>query len=494
MEQRLLMNDQLLLNDFLNRFPHYTRTDIVFIDQQWNDALEKIPTKIIVLDDDPTGAQAVDSVPVYTRWGRDTFQHIADSSDPISFILTNSRSLSREETIKVHKNLCTNLRTVFEKDHQDFWLISRSDSTLRGHYPLETEVIYTELKKWKNLDGEILIPFFREGGRITANDIQYVQEGNVLKPVGQTEFSKDTNFAFQASNLRNWIEEKSNYSIKPEQISSISLESIRQKDFKSISDQLINLENFNKLIVNALEYTDLKVLVISLTEAFRQGKSFIFRTAASFIKVLKKGKPKPILTHCDLFPQEKKAKAGLIIIGSYVKRTNEQFRKLQETNNIKFIEWDISQAQSADLRDHETERVSKETDEALKQGIDVCIYTTRPDEQEGIAGKEKEIGESSNDISEGLVAVLKKIQIIPSFFVAKGGSTASDIATKGMGVKKAFAIGQILPGVPVWLLEPEKRFNQMPFIIFPGNVGDELALKKVVQILRNQENNDDEKK
>ena len=68
---------------------------------------------------------------------------------------------------------------------KNFLLIFRSDSTLRGHYPLETETIYNELKRDEEIDGEIIIPFFLEGGRFTFNDIHYVKEREMLVPTGQ---------------------------------------------------------------------------------------------------------------------------------------------------------------------------------------------------------------------------------------------------------------------------------------------------------------------
>ena len=45
-------------------------------------------------------------------------------------------------------------------------------------------------------------------------------------------------------------------------------------------------------------------------------------------------------------------------------------------------------------------------------------------------------------------------------------------------------MGQIQPGIPVWKLGPESRFPGLPYIIFPGNVGSDDTLKKVVKILR----------
>lgn len=74
----------------------------------------------------------------------------------------------------------------------EYCIINRSDSTLRGHFPLETKIVKEEMEKrnpWK-VDGEILCPYFKEGGRFTLNNVHYVKYGDELVPAGQTEFGK----------------------------------------------------------------------------------------------------------------------------------------------------------------------------------------------------------------------------------------------------------------------------------------------------------------
>ena len=126
----------------------------------------------------------------------------------VIYILTNSRALTSIETQRLHKQLAMDLKQIALEEGKKFLLISRSDSTLRGHYPLETKTIYDELKKEEEIDGEIIIPFFLEGGRFTFNDIHYIKEGDVLVPIGQTEFARDSVFGYMSSNLKEWIEEK----------------------------------------------------------------------------------------------------------------------------------------------------------------------------------------------------------------------------------------------------------------------------------------------
>jgi uncharacterized protein YgbK (DUF1537 family) len=83
-------------------------------------------------------------------------------------------------------------------------------------------------------------------------------------------------------------------------------------------------------------------------------------------------------------------------------------------------------------------------------------------------------------VSDALVAIVRGIEAHPDFVVGKGGITSSDIGTLGLGAERATVLGQVRPGVPVWRLGPESRFPTMPFVVFPGNVGDAETLAEIV--------------
>ncbi len=86
-------------------------------------------------------------------------------------------------------------------------------------------------------------------------------------------------------------------------------------------------------------------------------------------------------------------------------------------------------------------------------------------------------------ISDAVTSVVARLSTRPDFIIAKGGITSSEIGTKALGCRKARVMGQILKGVPVWETGPESKFPGIPYVIFPGNVGDENALYDAVQKL-----------
>ena len=74
----------------------------------------------------------------------------------------------------------------------------------------------------------LLIPAYLEAGRFTAGDVHWARVGGEPLPVGETEFARDATFGFSASNLREFVAEKSGGTITPDQVHSITLDDIRR--------------------------------------------------------------------------------------------------------------------------------------------------------------------------------------------------------------------------------------------------------------------------
>ena len=84
------------------------------------------------------------------------------------------------------------------------------------------------------------------------------------------------------------------------------------------------------------------------------------------------------------------------------------------------------------------------------------------------------------------MSIVKDLITRPAFIIAKGGITSSDIATKGLGAKKALVLGQVIPGVPVWKLDETSKYPGLVYTVFPGNVGDDHAMVAVNRKLKTQ--------
>lgn len=456
--------------------------DAQVVDGLLFEELRQFKHKIIVLDDDPTGVQTVHGVSVYTDWTAESIEAGFKEEQPMFFILTNSRGFTSEETRQVHEDIAATIQQVSDQLHQPFILISRGDSTLRGHYPLETEVLRQTLEQQSNRyhDGEIIMPFFQEGGRYTIEDVHYVLEEETLVPAGQTEFAKDRTFGYAASHLGEWAEEKSNGVFKADDVVSLSLADLRQLNLDQLVDQLMNVHDFNKIIINATDYVDVKVATIALIRAMNAGKRFMFRTAAAFTKVIGGVTNRPLLTKKELISGN--GHGGLIMIGSHVKKTTEQLEELKTCPFIHFIEFDVHLVLFPDKFREEIKRIITTTERLIQSGQTVAVYTKRERLDLGDNQQENEL-KLSIQISDAVTSIVSRLHVRPSYIIAKGGITSSDIGTTGLQVKRATVAGQIKPGIPVWITGEESKFPNLTYVIFPGNVGSKTTLREVAETL-----------
>lgn len=438
--------------------------------------------KIIVLDDDPTGIQTVHGVYVYTDWTEESIRAGFYDDNSIFFLLTNSRAMTAEETRKVHWDIGKRISRISRETGIPFLIISRGDSTLRGHYPLETDTLREALKEEGiSVDGEIICPFFPEGGRYTAGDTHYVAEGNRLVPAGETEFAKDRTFGYHSSDLKEWIEEKSGGTYQREHVISFSLAELRGRDVMSLRKKLNRVCDCQKVIVNAVEYRDLEVFARVCRSCMDKGKHYLFRTAAAMPKVLGN------ISDTSLLQPEKlkdpsNRRGGLLIIGSHVGKTTRQLEELRRDTRIRLVEFQVGLVKQEDEFIREQNRVFQEMRTCIETGETVAVYTSRKRLDMDTGNREDDL-KISVKISEALTSMIATLDIRPSFIVAKGGITSSDVGIKGLGVKKAYVLGQVLPGIPVWKMGPESRFPGMSYIIFPGNVGSDTALYDIVECL-----------
>ena len=459
------------------------RTDADKAEMLLSQAMEGFHKKLVVLDDDPTGVQTVHDVSVYTDWEEESIRNGFEEKEAMFFILTNSRSFSVEETTKVHQDIAARVAKVARELGQDFMIISRGDSTLRGHYPLETQLLADGLTKNEGvvIDGEIICPFFPEGGRYTMDNIHYVKEQENLVPAGMTEFAKDKTFGYKSSDLTEYVEEKTEGKYHKEDCITISLDELNALDVQGVKVKLMTAKDMAKIIVNAVSYADLKVFCAALVLAMKEGKHYMARTAAAFTKVMGRISDQPLLGREQLEGDTRNG--GIVLIGSHVKKTTDQLNCLKELDGqVDFMEFQVNTVFEENGLEKEVEKTVKAAEEKILSGRTVVIYTSRQLlAPENMTPEEKL--QISVKISNAVTSIIGKLSVKPKFIIAKGGITSSDVGTKALRVKKARVMGQVKKGIPVWMTGEESKFPGMPYIIFPGNVGEVSTLKEIVEEL-----------
>lgn len=461
----------------------YAKIDETKMDQLLQKEISANQKKIVVLDDDPTGVQTVHDISVYTDWTKDSIRQGFQEKNNLFYILTNSRGFTQDETTLAHNEIAANVDAVAKELGKEYIFISRSDSTLRGHYPLETEILRANYEKNTGciIDGEILCPFFKEGGRFTIDDVHYVRYGNELIPANETEFAKDKTFGYRAATMPEYVEEKTKGAYPARNVVCISLDEIHRMAIDEIEQKLLHVQGFNKIIVNAVDYADLKVFCIALYRAMAKGKVFMFRTAAAIVKVMGGISDQPLLERGQMV-RANELHGGIIVVGSHTEKTTRQLEALKQLSDIRFVELDATKVTEAGGLEKEVERCLALEEAWIRDGKTVCCYTSRALITADTGNKEDELRLSVR-ISDAVQSLVGGLSIVPKFVIAKGGITSSDVGTKALGVKRANVLGQIEPGIPVWQTSAESKFPGIPYVIFPGNVGEDTTLRHAVEKL-----------
>ena len=397
--------------------------------------------KLVVLDDDPTGIQTVHGCLLITQWDEDSVRKGFADTEPFFYILTNTRAMTREEAEQVTREAMEMVVKVNQDYGYRLIIVSRSDSCLRGHFPLETDVMHQCLVAhgYSVYEKTPFCPAFIEAGRVTIDGVHYMRDGERLIPVSETEFARDNVFAYHTSVLRDYIQEKG-----------------------------ANPDDY--IIVNAQGYDELYRFAEYLTsDIIPQTSSIVIRSSSSLPKAISGISDQPLLDKSIL----KQAGVGCFIVGSHVKKTTQQLEHLLQQEGTCAIEVDVQRILD------DAPLLMSETLDTIQQVVDMgltpVVYTSRQEIRLDDANLRQHLGQQ---VSDFLVDIVYRLPFTPAYLVGKGGITSHDILTKGLGIKSARVLGQIINSVPCVMAE------KFPYIIFPGNVGNEQSLSEVFNKLK----------
>jgi len=447
--------------------------------------------KIIIIDDDPTGSQTVNDCNLILRWDYETLLKGLKDSSNLLFILANTRSLSKEDVKIRLKEICSALREIMNNSsfaEEDFVLISRGDSTLRGHNFVEPDIINELLGPF---DATFYIPAFIEGNRTTVNGNHFVD--NI--PINKTIFSKDKIFGFNTSNIKELICEQSNY-----QLDFNNIENIFIKDFEALETnqpsklfmQIEKLKNNKKVIVDIMDYSQLDKFS-SIVRSLLKKKKFLFRSAASFISSLSNVKrtQKDHIYFSQLRRKNNSDKAmkGLIVVGSYVELTTRQLNKVLEISLCKPIEINVFKlyeffkiGDNLNLNSLKKLILNSIRRNLIRESIPV-LYTSR----EIISPTDKnDLIQFQLFLSAFIAEIVSAIKNEIGYLISKGGITTNTIISEGLEADSVYLEGQILPGISLVTFNLLKQKGKLPIVTFPGNIGNKMSLVKALEILENK--------
>jgi len=455
--------------------------------QRLRDAHVRAGRRIAVLDDDPTGSQSVHGVSVVLALEPEVVAAGLSAPGDTCFLLTNSRSLSEADAVRLTATLARTVLDVGADLGAPVQFVSRGDSTLRGHVlaePAALDAVRREVSG-RGHDVTLLVPAYLEAGRLTAGDVQWAEVYEHMLPVGSTEFARDAAFGYRASNLREFLAERSGGRIRADHVVSIGLDDIRIGGPDRVAQLLCEPAAGTFVVANATEYADLEVVALGMLAAAEAGRSVLPRSGPSFVRALAGIEPQPTLTADLIYPKGYPSGHGLVVVGSHVGLSSWQVEVLRSRAGVSHIVLDVPAAVHPEHGGTYLHYLALRVARALAK-TDVALSTS------GIVLRGSDPEESlaiGRRVSHALSAVVRDVLVTqrPGWVLGKGGVTSHDVAVRGLGLRRATVLGQLLPGM-VSVLEPAEATSAealgLPYVVFAGNVGDGNTLADVVELLR----------
>ena len=443
--------------------------------------------KIVVIDDDPTGSQLVHSCPLLLTWDVPTLRHFLRHQSPLLFILANTRSLDPVSAAHRNHEIIASLERALVLEclqRNQIQLVSRGDSTLRGHGFLEPQVLANSFGPY---DATFHVPAFLEGGRTTVNGVHLLHG----EPVHKTPFAQDRLFGFKSSYLPDWLEEKSNGSISSKSVECITTSELTLVGSGSIHKLAQRLRSFHgniSVVVDAQQYKHLHVFSSALSYLTSE-KRFLFRSSASLLKVFANLSPSS-LAPSSLVGLRRQVSGrllpGLIVVGSHVPLADSQLDKLfsqpqcvpvelpvREIARAFELSWPISF-----LDDLERSLLSK-LKNYLTSGNTPVFYTSRGEVTFG----NDFLSRRFSAFLAGLMARLtSSVTTELGYLICKGGLTTQTLLSDGLALSSVQLEGQLLPGLSV-VRPTDGPVHGLPIVTFPGNLGSSDTLLHAWELL-----------
>ena len=436
--------------------------------------------RLLILDDDPTGSQCVAGIDVAFDLDPAIPVGVLEGPGSACFVLTNTRALDEQEAVALNRRV---LAGVLDGGvpASGLHVVSRSDSTLRGHVIAEPVAIADELAaRGIDVDAFVLCPAMLEAGRFTEGDVHYATVDGEAVEVAETDFARDATFGFTSSDLRAFLEERSGGAVRAADVLSVSLEDIRA-GVDRVREILADARDRRWVVVNATEYTDLEVVAEAMALLEAEGRTFVTRCAPSFVRPLVGQQGARVVDPDSITIPEGRLDHGLVVVGSHVGLTTTQLRAVQQRGTLAEVEIHVPSVLDERREQHLAAVAAQAT--ATLRTSDCVVFTSRDlvrtdDPAESLA--------IARSVSDAVVEVVRRVRAAkPAWVVAKGGITSHEVAENGLGIRRARVEGQFWPG-QVSLFSAQEAPDEVmgtPYVVFPGNVGGEQALADVVDVL-----------
>ena len=442
--------------------------------------------KVVVIDDDPTGSQTVHGCPLLLRWDEQSLRRGLRHPSPLLFLLADTRALPAGAAAARNREIASNLDRALAAEglrRRDVLLVSRGDSTLRGHGVLEPEALQ---EAFGAFDATFHIPAFLEGGRTTVNGVHLLHG----EPVHTTPFARDRLFGFSTSDLAAWLEEKSGGVIRRADVQRISGRALDAAAGAGLPRLIARLRTFKgnlPVVVDAEQQQQLNCFAAAV-RALRGEKRFLFRSAASLVRALADPGPQPLdaagLAGLRRRASDDRALPGLVMVGSHVALADQQLERLLVEPGCRGVELPVPriacvlEGPTPDLLLADLEREwLQQLREMLAGDATPVLYSSRG--ELGFASLPQR-RHCSLQLAQVMARLAAALAPDLGYLISKGGTTTQTLLSKGLGLTAVQLEGQLLPGLS--LVRPSEGRNAgLPILTFPGNLGSADTLRDAWQ-------------
>lgn len=471
---------------------------------------------VVVLDDDPTGTQGLTGVPVVLDVAPDTLSWAAQHGDLV-YVETNARALDPAPAGEVVRAAVDAALRVAEPLGRQPVFVSRGDSTLRGHFPLEVLAIVAAVEATaQSFSGCLLVPAFPAAGRTTIDGVHHVEVDGRHVPVAETEYATDATFGYRHSRLSEWARERVPSHWAVTEVAS----EVFDRGLEALVSVLTATIPFSVVCPSVRSEVDLALLARAQLIAEEAGTHLVVHAGppypwhlASAVGAGRSSRddgpghgtadpPSGEAPHADDDGEqlEPAGTRGLIVVGSHTARTSRQVALGAEQHGLAVIELDAASA-AAGGQPHRTEleRVVERAAAAMAVTT-VVVVTSRQAVTGPGAAQSLEV---SRRVASALTEVTRRLlEHAPAFVIAKGGITSHVTVAEALGWRAATVVGPLIDRtLPVWRSwvpgatddgpqdRPAPQSDRQAgstrdveplCVIFPGNVGAEDLLARAL--------------
>jgi len=417
---------------------------------------------------------------VLLRWDAETLRRGLAHPSPLLFVLANTRALDPEAARQRVRQICQALKPLLVElvgagQWQRWMVICRGDSTLRGHFPLEAEVVAEELGPFH---ARLLVPAFLPGGRTTVDGVHLLHG----EPVHRSPFACDGLFGYSTSHLPSWVEQKTGGRVPAAAVHQISLAELDAAQealgLQKLVDRLRSLEAQPWIVVNAKHSRQLEALGKALGKLTVEGYRFLAQSAASLINGLidlpvQPCSPRELSRLTRRNPQGT-PKPGLVMVGSHVPLADRQLEQLLREPECISVEVSVEAMVNA-LRSPKAKMIIANYEQLLKcklkrilaSDCTPVLFTSRGEVACDSVDQRIQLGKM---LAASMAGVVAHFSGDLGYVISKGGITTNALLADGLNQCQVQLQGQLFQGLSVVLA------SDLPIITFPGNLGPESLL------------------